>query len=101
MPLGRYFLFVGSLLIGLLFFTERYLQSSPTQIALPAYGVDKSIIRISIGPAASGANHLRYHSASYFPTEPSGCGWTSASDSSTGKTLASGSLRFNEKVAEG
>ena len=46
MPLGRYFLFVGSLLVGLLIFANGYLQSSSTQISRNAHDVDKSIIRI-------------------------------------------------------
>lgn len=47
MSLGRYFLFVGSALIALLFLTAAYLS----QPAGPSYGresrVDKSIIRLS------------------------------------------------------
>jgi hypothetical protein len=44
MPLGRYFVFVGSVLLALLFLTERYV---PDAIAPAARAdVDKSIIRI-------------------------------------------------------
>ena len=46
-PLSRYFFFVGSLIIGLFFFADHYLQSSPTQLsARDARDVDKSIIGI-------------------------------------------------------
>ncbi len=44
MPIGRYFIFVGSVLLGLLFLSDRYL---PEQIAPSARAdVDRSVIRI-------------------------------------------------------
>lgn len=44
MPLGRYFVFVGSVLLALLFLADRYI---PGQVAPPARAdVDRSIIRI-------------------------------------------------------
>jgi hypothetical protein len=44
MPIGRYFVFVGSVLLALLFLADRYL---PTQIAPSARAdIDKSVIRI-------------------------------------------------------
>jgi hypothetical protein len=44
-PLGRYFFFVGSLLVAMLFVAEWYLPDSPQSFVREAY-VDKSIIRI-------------------------------------------------------
>jgi hypothetical protein len=44
-PLGRYFFFVGSLLLAMLFVAEWYLPDSPQTFVREAY-VDKSIIRI-------------------------------------------------------
>ena len=47
MPLGRYFVFVGSALLALLFFADHYM---PVKIAPPARAdVDRSIIRIHSG----------------------------------------------------
>jgi hypothetical protein len=44
MPLGRYFIFAGSLLLALLFLAEQYI---PEPVAGPAHtDVDRSIIRI-------------------------------------------------------
>ncbi len=44
MPIGRYFIFVGSVLLGLLFLSDRYL---PGHIASSARAdVDRSVIRI-------------------------------------------------------
>ena len=45
-PLGRYFFFVGSLLLALLFFADRYLPISSSQTFMREARVDKSIIRI-------------------------------------------------------
>jgi hypothetical protein len=45
-PLGRYFLFVGSLLLGMLFIADWYLPSASSQIFFREARVDKSIIRI-------------------------------------------------------
>jgi hypothetical protein len=44
-PLGRYFFFVGSLLLAVLFIAERYLPASSQTFSREAR-VDKSIIRI-------------------------------------------------------
>jgi hypothetical protein len=44
-PLGRYFFFVGSLLLAMLFVAEWYLPDSPQSFVREAY-VNKSIIRI-------------------------------------------------------
>jgi hypothetical protein len=44
-PLGRYFFFVGSLLVAMLFVAEWFLPDSPQSFVREAY-VDKSIIRI-------------------------------------------------------
>jgi hypothetical protein len=44
-PLGRYFFFVGSLLLAMLFLADRYLPDSPQSFVREAQ-VDKSIIRI-------------------------------------------------------
>jgi hypothetical protein len=44
-PLGRYFFFVGSLLLAMLFVADRYLPDSPQSFVREAQ-VDKSIIRI-------------------------------------------------------
>jgi hypothetical protein len=47
-PLGRYFAFVGSLLLAMLFFADRYLSDSPNQtLQWEARDVDRSTIRIS------------------------------------------------------
>jgi hypothetical protein len=47
-PLGRYVAFVGSLLLAMLFFADRYLSGSPFQtFQREARDVDRSIIRIS------------------------------------------------------
>jgi hypothetical protein len=44
MPIGRYFLFVGSVLLGLLFLSDRYF---PEQIAPSARAdIDRSVIRV-------------------------------------------------------
>jgi hypothetical protein len=48
-PLGRYFVFVGSLLLGLLFFADWYLPSEPSQTFFREARVDKSIIRVKSG----------------------------------------------------
>jgi hypothetical protein len=45
-PLGRYFVFVGSLLIGVLFIADWYLSSASSQSFSRETRVDKSIIRI-------------------------------------------------------
>jgi hypothetical protein len=45
-PLGRYFFFVGSLLLGMLFISDRYLPKPSAQSFFPEARVDKSIIRI-------------------------------------------------------
>jgi hypothetical protein len=45
-PLGRYFLFVGSLLLGVLFIADWYLPSASSQTYFREVRVDKSIIRI-------------------------------------------------------
>jgi hypothetical protein len=45
-PLGRYFFFVGSLLLGMLFIADWYLPSAPSQTFFQEARVDKSIIRI-------------------------------------------------------
>jgi hypothetical protein len=45
-PLGRYFAFVGSLLLGMLFFADWYLPSAPSETFFREARVDKSIIRI-------------------------------------------------------
>jgi len=44
-PLGRYFFFVGSLLLAMLLVADLYLPDSPQSFVREAY-VDKSIIRI-------------------------------------------------------
>lgn len=46
MPLGRYFAFVGSLLLGMLFIADWYLPSASSQTFFREARVDKSIIRI-------------------------------------------------------
>jgi len=46
MPLGRYFAFVGSVLLGMLFVADWYLPSASSQAFLREARVDKSIIRI-------------------------------------------------------
>jgi hypothetical protein len=45
-PLGRYFFFVGSLLLGMLFVADWYLPSASSQTFFRETRVDKSIIRI-------------------------------------------------------
>jgi hypothetical protein len=45
-PLGRYFAFVGSLLLGMLFIADWYLPSAPSYTFFREARVDKSIIRI-------------------------------------------------------
>jgi hypothetical protein len=45
-PLGRYFAFVGSLLLGLLFFADWYLPSASPQTFFREARVDRSMIRI-------------------------------------------------------
>jgi hypothetical protein len=45
-PLGRYFAFVGSLLLGMLFIADWYLPSVSSQTFFPEARVDKSTIRI-------------------------------------------------------
>jgi hypothetical protein len=45
-PLGRYFFFVGSLLLGMLFIADWYFPSASSQTFLREARVDKSIIRI-------------------------------------------------------
>jgi hypothetical protein len=45
-PLGRYFVFVGSLLLGMLFVADWYLPSASSQTFFREARVDKSIIRI-------------------------------------------------------
>jgi hypothetical protein len=45
-PLGRYFAFVGSLLLGMLFIADWYLPSASSQTFFRETRVDKSIIRI-------------------------------------------------------
>jgi hypothetical protein len=45
-PLGRYFAFVGSLLLGMLFIADWYLPSASSQTFFREARVDKSIIRI-------------------------------------------------------
>jgi hypothetical protein len=46
-PLGRYFAFVGSVLLGMLFFADWYLPSASSQTFFRDARVDKSIIRIT------------------------------------------------------
>ena len=46
MPLGRYFVFVGSLLLGMLFISDRYLPKVSAQNFFREAPVDKSIIHI-------------------------------------------------------
>jgi hypothetical protein len=46
-PLGRYFAFVGSLLLGMLFVADWYLPSASSQPFFQEARVDKSIIRIT------------------------------------------------------
>jgi hypothetical protein len=46
MPLGRYFVFVGSLLLGMLFIADWYLPSASSQTFFREARVNKSIIRI-------------------------------------------------------
>jgi hypothetical protein len=46
-PLGRYFAFVGSLLIGMLFIADWYLPSVSSQAFFREPRVDKSIIRVT------------------------------------------------------
>jgi hypothetical protein len=45
-PLGRYLLYVGSLLLGMLFIADWYLPSASSQTYFWEARVDKSIIRI-------------------------------------------------------
>jgi hypothetical protein len=45
-PLGRYFAFVGGVLVGMLFFANWYLPSASSQTFFREARVDKSIIRI-------------------------------------------------------
>jgi hypothetical protein len=45
-PLGRYFFFIGSLLLATLFIADRYLATSSSQTFMREARVDKSIIRI-------------------------------------------------------
>jgi hypothetical protein len=45
-PLGRYFAFVGSVLLGMLYFADWYLPSAPSETFFREARVDKSIIRI-------------------------------------------------------
>jgi hypothetical protein len=45
-PLGRYFLFVGSVLLAMLFIADRHLPNSPSQFFMREARVDKSIIRL-------------------------------------------------------
>ena len=45
-PLGRYFAFVGSLLLGILFIADWYYPSASSQTLFRETRVDKSIIRI-------------------------------------------------------
>jgi hypothetical protein len=45
-PLGRYFFFVGSLLLGMPFIADWYLPSASSQTLFREARVDKSIIRI-------------------------------------------------------
>jgi hypothetical protein len=45
-PLGRYFFFVGSLLLGMLFISDRYFPMASSQGFFREGRVDKSIIRI-------------------------------------------------------
>jgi hypothetical protein len=45
-PLGRYFAFVGSLLLGMLFIADWYFPSASSQTFFREGRVDKSIIRI-------------------------------------------------------
>jgi hypothetical protein len=45
-PLGRYFAFVGGVLVGMLFFADWYLPSASSQTFFREARVDKSIIRI-------------------------------------------------------
>jgi hypothetical protein len=45
-PLGRYFVFVGILLLGMLFIADWYLPSASPQTLFPEARVNKSIIRI-------------------------------------------------------
>jgi len=45
-PLGRYFAFVGNLLLGMLFIADWYLPSASSQTFFREARVDKSIIRI-------------------------------------------------------
>jgi len=45
-PLVRYFVFVGSLLLGMLFFADWYLPSASSQAFFRETRVDRSIIRI-------------------------------------------------------
>jgi hypothetical protein len=45
-PLGRYFAFVGSLLLGMLFIADWYLPSASSHTFFREARVDKSIIRI-------------------------------------------------------
>ena len=47
-PLGRYFVFVGSLILAMLFFADQYLSDSHSRaFQREARDVDRSIIRIS------------------------------------------------------
>ena len=46
MPLGRYFFFVGSLLLGMLFISDWYFPKGSSQSFFREARVDKSIIRI-------------------------------------------------------
>jgi hypothetical protein len=49
MPLGRYFAFVGSLLLGMLFIADWYWPSVSSQASFREPRVDKSIIRVTSG----------------------------------------------------
>jgi hypothetical protein len=46
MPLVRYFVFVGGMLLGLLFLADWYFPASPAATAVAQNDVDRSIIRI-------------------------------------------------------
>jgi hypothetical protein len=46
-PLGRYFFFVGSLLLGMLFISDWYLPKTSSQSFFREARVDKSVIRVN------------------------------------------------------
>ena len=46
MPLVRYFVFVGGMLLGLLFLTDWYFRTPTAATAVADNGVDRSVIRI-------------------------------------------------------